>query len=194
MDTYLNDAPLILLTLYGANLIKGNMPIAWQWCDRGAKDYPRDLRFTECRLTLLAEDAARNPDPALAWGLVAKADAVDPPEHARASGRGYLPIYREMMAAAVSARAGDKDKARFAEADAVKKAGTDKDLNLDLLYERAYVHLLLGEKGEAIKLLSEYLRARPSLSGLVARHARWRLLWTDSSFIRLIHKGAPISE
>jgi len=192
MDTYLTDAPLVLLTLYGANLMKGAMSDAWRWCQRGEHDYPGDLRFVECHLTLLAEDGSRPPNPTLASALVRDADKIDPPAHAKAVGRAYLPVYREMMAAAVYARAGDAEKARSIAATASRDVGDDPELRLDLLYEQAYVHLLLGERTQTIALLSEYLRARPSLSGLVARHVRWRPLWSDSTFAALVHKGAPV--
>jgi TolB-like protein len=192
MDTYLTDAPLVLLTLYSANLMKGAMPDAWRWCQRGEHDYPGDLRFVECHLTLLAEDGSRPPNPTLAATLVHDANRIDPPARAKAIGRAYLPIYREMMAAAVYARAGDRDKARSIATTASGEAGDDRELKLDLLYEEAFVHLLLGERAQAIAQLSEYLSARPSLAGLVSRHARWRPLWDDSTFIRLVHQGAPV--
>ena len=191
MDTYLTDAPLILLTLYGANLMKGSMSDAWQWCDRGAEDYPRDPRFIECRLTLLAEDLGRPPDPRTAWTLVAKANEIDPPSHARAVGRAYLPIYREMMAAATSARAGQVERARAVSSRAWRDVDNDADVRMDLVYEEAYVHLLLGESSQAISLLSEYLAARPSLRALVARHPRWRPLWRDSAFVQLTRGVTP---
>jgi eukaryotic-like serine/threonine-protein kinase len=191
MDTYLRDAPTILLALYGANLMKGSVTDAWKWCNRGGRDYPRDPRFIECRLTLLAEDASRAPDPRLAWNLVAEANEIDPPARARAGGRAFLPIYREMMAAVVSARAGDAESARAVAHRARSSVSADADVRIDLLYDEAYLHLVLGERNEAIRLLSDYLAARPSLRGLVSRHPRWRPIWSDSAFTRLTRAATP---
>jgi serine/threonine protein kinase/tetratricopeptide (TPR) repeat protein len=186
MDTYLKDAPAILTALYAANLISDDLPASHRWCERGAHDYPSDPQFMECQLTLLAEDNSRRPDPRLAWALFARADSVDPPAHAAATGRAFLPIYRRMTVAAVLARAGERDSARAVGRGAERAAGSNADLRLDLTYELAYLHLLLGERAEAIRLLSEYLAARPSLRSLVSKHPRWRPLKNDPAFSRLV--------
>jgi serine/threonine-protein kinase len=189
MDAYLKDAPDILLSLYGATLMTDNVMASWQWCGRGAQDYPSDPRFIECQLTLLAEDGTRSPDPRRAWSLVAEGNRLDPPAHAAAAGRSFLPFYREMLAAVVSARAGDKDSARSVAARARALAAGDRELSLDLRYEDAYLHLVLGEKSEALRLLSQYLTARPSLGHLVSQHPRWRSLQADPRFTELL-RGA----
>jgi len=189
MDTYLRDAPTILLALYSANLMRDALPEAWTWCDRGAHDYPSDTRFIECRLTLLAEDDTRTPDSRQAWDLVRRADALDPPARARAVGRPWLPLYRRMMAAVVSARAGAPDSARAVARRVRALTLGNSSLATDLDYEDAYLHLVLGEREEALRLLARYLEARPSLADLVSRHPRWRVLRDDSTFVRLTTGG-----
>jgi serine/threonine-protein kinase len=189
MDAYLKDAPTILLALYGASLMKGSSADAWKWCDRGARDYPRDPRFAECQLTLLAEDESRPANPDVAWRLLAEANKIDPPAHAAAAGREYQPIYRAMMAAIVAARAGKTDTARSVARQARAGVANRPGLRTDLEYDEAYLDLILGERGETIRLLSDYLAARPSLRGLVARHPRWWRLRADSAFIRLVRKN-----
>jgi tetratricopeptide (TPR) repeat protein len=191
MDAYLKDAPAVLFALYDANLMKGTLNESWKWCDVGSRDYPRDPRFIECKLTLLAEDESRRPDPKLAWSLVARGNQLDPPSRAATTGREYHPIYRSMMAAIVSARAGQTDSARAVARRA--RAGVEnlRGLRTDLEYDDAYLSLVLGQRSEAIRLLSDYLTARPSLRGLVARHARWRRLESDSAFRRLIAGSQP---
>jgi len=190
-DTYLRDAPTILLALYGANLVKGTMGDAAKWCEQGARDYPRDPRFLECQITLLAEDASRVANPRLAWTFVTRAAELDPPARARAAGRAYLPVYRMVMAAVVSARAGDVDSARAVMRRARALADVDPSIRTDLTYEEAYLHLVLGERAEAIRLLSEYVAARPTLRDLVGRHARWAPLASDSAFRRLVAGSRP---
>jgi eukaryotic-like serine/threonine-protein kinase len=189
MDTYLKDAPAILVALYGNNLMIGAADDAWRWCNRGASDFPRDPRFLECQLTLLAEDESKRPNPALAWRLVEQANTLDPPARARAAGRAWLPIYREMMAAVVSARAGQHDSALSVARRARSAVAGDATLGTDLVYEEAYLQLILGDREEAARLLSLYLAERPSLRELVFRHPRWRRLTTDSAFARAL-RGA----
>jgi eukaryotic-like serine/threonine-protein kinase len=192
MDTYLRDAPTIFGALYLNNLMIGAMSDAWRWCDRAATDYPRDPRFVDCRLTLLAEDERKRPDPALAWRLVNQANALDPPSSARAAGRAWLPIYRDMMAAIVSARAGWRDSALAVAQRARSSVAGDATLETDLLYEEAYLQLILGNHREAARLLSGYLAERPSLRDLVLRHARWRRLTNDSTFGRVLREAGPL--
>jgi serine/threonine-protein kinase len=191
MDAYLKDAPNILVSLYAATLMGGNLNASWRWCERGAREYPRDPRFVECRLTLLAEDPARPADPRLAWSLVAEGNRLDPPAQARTVGRAYLPFYREMLAAIVSARAGDRDSARAVAARLRAAVAGDAELSVDFKYEAAYLHLVLGEKPEAVQLLSEYLAARPSRRGLVGKHPRWQALRADSGFTAVVRGVAP---
>jgi serine/threonine-protein kinase len=191
MDTYLKDAPIILGALYIANLMKGSMTDAWQWCDRAGSDYPRDPRFIDCKLTLLAEDDSRRPDPRLALRLLTNVNQMDPPSHARAAGRPFLPLYREIMTAVVLARAGDSDSARAIARHARSAVGSDSLLSMDLVYDEAYLHLVLGERNDTLRLLSDYLAARPSLRALVSRHPRWRPLWNDPAFIRLVQRPTP---
>jgi serine/threonine protein kinase len=185
MDTYLQDAPTILKSLYTAYLLNGDMSDAARWCEVGARDYPGDPRFLECKLTLLAEDTAKPPDSHLAWSLVAHADKIDPPAHARSAGRPYLPTYRQMLAAMVLARAGQKDSARSVARRAALSVGSDMGLRIDLLYDEAYLHLLLGERAESLRLLSEYIAARPSLKNLVSKDARWTQIKTDPAFLTI---------
>jgi TolB-like protein len=182
MDAWLREAPEVYLSLYAATLLGGRWNASWRWCERGAADFPNDVRFLECRLTLLADDATRPPDRARADSLLAAAALLDPPEHARAAGRLWLPAYREMMAAIVHARAGDATRARAGLARARSIVGTDAELRVDLAYEEAYLALLLGDRARAIALLGDYLRARPSLASFVARHARWATLRLEPAF------------
>lgn len=186
MDAFLKDAADVLISLYIATLMRDSLRAAWHWCERGSRDHPRDPRFLECRLTLLAEDVGRRPNPRLAWKLLADGDRLDPPERARAAGRPYLPLYRQMMAAIVSARAGITDSANALAERANRAAIGDPELSVDVLYEDAYLQLTLGDKAKAIELLGKYLRARPSLKGLVSQHPRWRSLRRDPAFVGLL--------
>jgi len=190
LDAYLKDAPEILVSLYGATLMRNSLPASWRWCQQGARDYPRNPRFVECRLTLMAEDPSHPPNPRLAWSLVAEGDRLDPPAHARAVGRPYLPFFRRMQAAVVSARAGDSNRARAVVSQARAGVSNDPELSMNLNYEEAFLNLVLGDRERALRLLSSYLAARPTLGRLVAQHPRWAPLKSDTAFVAMIRRAA----
>jgi DNA-binding SARP family transcriptional activator/TolB-like protein len=179
-DAYLDDAADVLHSLYNSALALGDYRAAAEWCARGRAQFPADWRLLECRLTLLREDPAQPQDSALAWELVSALDAMDPPARARAAGRPYSPVYRRMVAASVSARAGDARRARAEGARARREVGSDAELRLSLAYDEAYVRLRLGERDAARRLLDELVAARPPLGPYLRRDPLFRELFTGS--------------
>jgi DNA-binding SARP family transcriptional activator/TolB-like protein len=159
-DAYLDDAPAILNRLYFSAMLLGDYPQARSLCDGGRQRFPADWRFLECGLTLMREDRSRPPDPAAAWRLVAALDRLDPPGRAAAEGRAYSPVYRRALAAAILARAGERDSARAVLARARAAVEDDQERRLDLAYDEAYVLLLLGERDAARARLREVLAHR----------------------------------
>lgn len=186
MDSYLDDAVTIHLALISASLMSDNLTEAGEWCARGRREFPREARFVQCELTLLAEDPRRRPDPQQAWALLAQADSLEAPEQAAAAGREYLPIYRRLMVAVVLARAGVADSARALARSLRPLVVSRRGLALDMSYDEAYLHLVLGERAKAVEVLRVYLAARPAMRDLVRRHARWRPLVQDSAFVMLL--------
>jgi serine/threonine-protein kinase len=189
MDAYLRDAPRILWGIYRASLMADSMANAWRWCQRGGREFPRNPQFIDCRVTLMAEDRRTTPDPKLAWNLVAEGERIEPQDRATASGRTYLPTFRRMMAAVVSARAGQKDSARAVAARARAFVGNDRVLSTDLKYDDAFLQVALGDEPAALRLLSEYLTERPSLANLVSKHHRWSPLQDNGDFHELIRRS-----
>ncbi|HYW08269.1 MAG TPA: BTAD domain-containing putative transcriptional regulator [Longimicrobium sp.] len=176
-DAWLEDADAILKRLYFAAMAQGDYPAARRNCGDGHAQFPGDWRFVECRLTLLREDPGLRPDAAEAWKLVAELDRLDPPARAREAGRPYSPLFRRVAVAAVLARAGDGDSARAVLARARAAAAADSELRIPFLFDAAYVHLLLGDRAGARRLLEEYLVARPALRPYVARDILFRDLF-----------------
>jgi DNA-binding SARP family transcriptional activator/TolB-like protein len=177
-DAYLDDAADVLHSLYNSALALGDYRAAGAWCERGRREFPADWRLLECRLTLMREDPAQPQDAALAWRLAAALDSIDPPARAAAAGRAYSPVYRRMLAASVSARAGDAARAR-AEVDRARgEVGDDADLRLSLAYDEAYVRLRLGERDAARRLLDGLVAARPPLGPYLRRDPLFRELFT----------------
>lgn len=188
-DAYMEDAPDVLVTLYAATVMRDSLDASWTWCLRGRHDYPLDPRFIECQLTLLAADIRRPPDAHRAWLLVKEGNRLDPPGEAKTKGRPFLPYYRLMLAAAVSARAGDRDSARAVATRTRAAVSKDSELTLDVMYEDAYISLLLGDQKAAIEKLTKYHAARPSLSDLTLHHARWQSLRTDTAFVNMLRRA-----
>jgi serine/threonine protein kinase/tetratricopeptide (TPR) repeat protein len=188
MDAYLEDAPRIVFALFRAYLLGDSIPNAWRWCERGARDFPVNAQFVDCRLSLLALDVRKKANPTLAWDLVAEGDRREPQERATAIGRPYLPTFRKMMAAVVSARAGQKDRARAVAARARAFVANDHVLSTDLKFDDAYLQLVLGDQTAAVQLLSDYLRERPSRAELVSKHPRWKSLRSNAKFRELIRR------
>jgi len=192
MDAYLSDARSILFALYGATLLSGSMDASWRWCRRGALEFPKDVRFVTCRLTLFAEDLSKTPDVDAAKALLAEADRLDPPERAGARGKPWLPIYREMMLAVILARAGERESARAIAARAERKVENDGVMRIDLAYEMALLELNLDNRARAIALLADFLRVRPYLRQQVSRDPRWKRLQPDAGFQRVLRDPTPI--
>jgi tetratricopeptide (TPR) repeat protein len=168
-DAYLGEAYTIYRDLFFSDLMLGNFPEAGEWCRRGRVTFPGHWRFVECELTLMRHDMRRTADPDSAWRLVKRLEQLDPPERARAEGRGYHLIYRRVVAATISARAGRPGLARAELARARRETAADSTLSMDLNYDEAYLRLVLGETDRAKRLLQQYVKARPLASEYLAR-------------------------
>ncbi|MEO7218627.1 MAG: hypothetical protein ABI026_10585, partial [Gemmatimonadaceae bacterium] len=180
-DAYLEAAPRILEALYTSEQLLGDYAAAGQYCDQGRRRFPNDWRFVQCRLTLMGVDSAR-ATPREAWALVAKLDSMDPSGPATTDHDAYNPVFRRMTAALISARAGDRDSARAVIAWATRKIGNDSSARLDLNYDEASVRLALGQPDVALRLLSEYVVARPALRAYIARDPHFAALRNDPRF------------
>jgi serine/threonine-protein kinase len=180
-DAWLDEAVGGVQQLYGAALAREDYAQARALCDAGRLRRPADWWFTECALTLLREERAGTPPADSAWRLVAALERLDPPAVARAAGRGYSPLYRRMVAAAVSARAGDGARARAEAERARRAAGDDAELRLSLRYDDAYLRLALGDTAGARAELDAYAAARPALREYLARDPLFGGVWPTRS-------------
>jgi hypothetical protein len=168
-DAPLENARDVFVQLFYSSLLLGDTEKAAEWCQRGRLSIPADWYFVECQLTLMRHDLHSKPDPGRAWALVDTLDKIDPSATARATGRPYNPIYRRVVAATISARAGRRDIARAELARAKRATAGDRDLQRDLVYDEAYLRIVLGERKRATELVREMLRARPMLRPFLAR-------------------------
>jgi len=168
-DAYMTEAREVFLQLFYSELMLGDFAQAAKWCRRGRLDSPNDWRFLECELTLLRHNIRAKPNPDRAWALVQELGQLDPADKARAAGHPYNPIYRRIVAATISARAGRPDIARTELARATRATAGDSSLRLDLAYDEAYLRLVLGERQRAEDLLRRLIDARPVLRPYLAR-------------------------
>ena len=111
-DPFLTGARGIFGRLFLADIMLGDFGQAEEWCRRGRASFPGYWRFVECELTLMRHNTASRPNPDSAWALVKQLETLDPAEKAKAEDRAYHLIYRRVLAATISARAGRRDIAR----------------------------------------------------------------------------------
>ncbi len=176
-DAYLDVPDLGPDRLYRAALALGDHPRARHWCADGLRRFPADYRYRECALVILARDTAGPAHPDSAWRLLAEADRVDPPAAAAAAARPYSPIFRQMMVAAVLARAGLADSARAVAARARRRAAPDSATRVSFLWDDAYLQLLLADTSRSAALLRAFVAERPALRAYVAREPAFRAVW-----------------
>jgi eukaryotic-like serine/threonine-protein kinase len=168
-DAYLAHAKDVFEQLFFSDLMLGDFAQAGKWCRRAQLYYPADWRFLECELTLMRHNTAAPPAPDSAWALVRELDRLDPPDKALAEGRAYHSIYRRVVAATISARAGNPALARVELARARRLTAGDSTLRLDLAIDEAYLRMVLGERERAAELLRQYIEARPMARQYIAR-------------------------
>jgi serine/threonine-protein kinase len=176
-DAFLTEGRAVRQMLITTNLNAGRFDDARRWCNEAQKHYPDDLRFFECQLVILGWSGTSRADVATAWEKLRDAERRDSARLLTSNAR-----FRRMMVAAVLARAGLRDSARSvvsqapAAADQIRAAGTAD----------AYVHVLLGEKREAITVLDRLVSESPQVRPVVRRSPWFRDIHTEPEFRRLV--------
>ncbi|WP_411281687.1 BTAD domain-containing putative transcriptional regulator [Gemmatimonas sp.] len=166
-DAFLDNGQEAYLVLFGSALTSGKPQDAKGWCARGRESFPDDDQFRLCELTVMRELPRTSGDDRVAWQIVATMDsmaALSP----RPSSMAYAKAYRHAVAAAISARAGDANRAREGLSRARALVASDPVLQVDLLFDEAYVHLMLGDRAKAIELLRALIVVRPTTRRILA--------------------------
>jgi DNA-binding SARP family transcriptional activator/TolB-like protein/class 3 adenylate cyclase len=193
-DAYLLSADEIHERLYRSTLALARYDLARQHCDAGRRNFPADPRFVDCQLTILARDPAARPDVKAATALQRALARMEPVEKAVSIGRPYNPVYREMMVAAVLARAGQSDSARAVLARARERIGGDPDLLSSFAYDEAYVKLLLGNRDEALRALARHLSDRAAHRAFIAHDVLFTTLHRDPRFAAVVSNRGPVPQ
>ena len=179
-DAYLNNADQILWRLFVSSYDLGQFIDAVRWCEEGQRRFPADYKFVKCPLFLMTSKA-REPDVALAWTLADSVAKVAP-----APRREFEKLEGQMLVAIVLARSGLLDSAR--QVSQRSRGNPDVDPTRDLMLDEAYLHLLLGERDEALKALKAYLAANPDRRAGMADDPGWwfRGLQDDPRFQQMV--------
>src|SRR5437762_1828281 len=153
-DAYLTVATEVLWRLFIGSYDLEQFAQAKRWCQEGAARFPRYYRFAECKLWLMTTDAAE-PNVPEAWRLYGEVDTLAP-----AARKPYQMHQAAMIVGAVLARKGLADSARHVLVAA--RADSRVDPKQELLPVEAFARTLLGEQGQAIELLKQYVAANPA--------------------------------
>jgi len=181
-DAFLSTAPEVLWRLFLGSYDLEQMTQARTWCGEGARRFPDDYRFAECRLWALTLPGV-TPDVAEAWRLAEEAT-----QRAPDSRREYERHRAMIIVGAVLARAGLPDSARAVLLRA--RAGADVDPQRELPFVEAYVRTLLGDDDEAVALLGQLVVGSSGQeelgAGEWAAHWWWRGLQGRPDFQALV--------
>jgi tetratricopeptide (TPR) repeat protein len=178
-DAYYSAADVILWRLFTASYDLEQFVDAVHWCEQGRARFPRNPRFVQCQILAMTSSMGTHDVPK-AWQLLGELQQLTPPQQWR-----FERLYAQITVAGVIARAGFADSARHV---LLRSRGTpDIDPRRDLPYYEAFVRWLLGEKGEAIRLLKQYVAAYPERRVDLARDQSWwfRDLRTDPRYQEL---------
>ncbi len=182
-DAYLTVANDVLWRLFIGSYDLQQFGQANRWCQEGGERFPAYYRFAECRLWLMTAPTT-TPDAREAWRFYAKIDSVTPPPL-----KPFEMHRAKMIVGAVLARAGLGDSAR--QVLVAARAGPDVDPQQDLLSLEAFGRTLLGDRGQAIDLLRQYVAANPAHAFKRGGGISWwwRDLRTDPRFGQLLERG-----
>ena len=181
-DAYLLKADVVRDRQFRSALAFGRPDLASRHCLAGAREFPDNWRFVECRLVILATVDTGRADVAAASAVVAELTALDPPNVAQGSGREYSLVYRKMLLAAVLARAGERDSARAVLARAHAEVKSDPESRASFAYDEAHVLLFLGDRPGAIEAIRELLSIQPQMRRSVANDHLFRMLRAEPAF------------
>jgi len=169
-DPFLENAHLTIWRIFTASWSLQDAVEAERYCSEGARRFPDNFRFFQCRLMLQALPGVV-PDIPGSWRVLEQFAAASPPqvrEVNRRSGMMYISM--------ALARAGMADSAKAVARSA--RGGADIDPLRELARLESITWTILGDYEEAVRQLRLYLTANPqALDGLRADAERRELHW-----------------
>ena len=155
----------MLWRLFQASLDLDDGVEAKRWCQEGQRRFPAEPRFVECQLSLLSLRGQR-PDGRSAWALLDQNIQLYPP-----GDRDYRRRRGQFLVAMALARAGLADSARAVAVRA--RADATVDPAREFLYLEAILRAMLGDRDEALRLLTTYLATNPQERAALAKDDTW---------------------
>jgi len=155
-DAYLENVQRLLWLLFRTSYDLENTAQAKQWCETSYQRFPKNADFVACQLWLFTTNRVE-PDVDRAWRFASELQALSSEDEWEGVYWGRRESH--MLVAAAIARAGMADSA---EAVLSRSRGNPEvDPDRVLLTREALVRVLLNQKDEAIRLLSEYYTYNP---------------------------------
>jgi eukaryotic-like serine/threonine-protein kinase len=185
-DEFASNANQTLNRLFLASYDLGSFDKAEQFCGEFHARFPTDVRSLRCGLYLLSNPKSGSFDIAKAWQTADSLVAHTPP--------ATQPLERltdNMLVAAVIARA---SKTRPELADSARHVAKASEGNAQIdgtresAYRGAYTYTILGDKANAIRLLTDYLAANPQRAVTLRDDPGWwfRDISSERQFRQLV--------
>jgi len=172
-DRFLSNADLILFRLYLASYDTQAFRDARSYCTEGATRFPRDWRFTSCRLWLMLSAQGSADSIPVAWRLAARGDSLGTPFQSR--------LGRMLVGGIIgkAARAGIPQLADSARRVLQRAAEPDPDVDptQELMGYEAIMLAQMGDLDQAISRLKRYVALNPDHSFQVDNNVHW--WWRD---------------
>jgi len=182
-DAYLRDADRIYDRLMYAHYDLEQFRDAQLWCDEGARRFPENYKFAECKLWLMAAPST-DADVDAAWELAARLDSLAPEAQL-----AYEQRLGRLLVAAVLRKAGMPDSASSV---FEQGQGNDEiDPAWDLLQYEAAMRATTGDLDGAMEVLRRYVAANPqaTLGQEGEIHWWWRDLRNRPDFQALLRQS-----
>jgi serine/threonine-protein kinase len=175
-DAFLRNADANLRQMFWTNYDLEQFPDAEKWCGEGARRFPKNFNFAECRLWLMITPDAQ-PDIPRAWALADSAAALAP-----ADDRFFETHLARLIVGGALARAGRADSAKHVLV--ANRVPRGQDQKLELSGYEAIMWIILGDRREAVSLLKAYVAVNPGHEFVTGRdlHWWWRPLRDDPDF------------
>lgn len=171
VDEFATNASTILSRLFYAAYDMPSFDKARQWCREFHLRFPADVRSLQCQLYLMSTSEPMVPNVDEAWRLADSVLARTP-----AALQGQERLIEHMMVAAAIAKA---SATRPSLADSARRVArrsegdAQVDGTRDAAFRGAYVHTILGDTADAIRLLKEYFAANPQKAVTFRDDAGW---------------------
>jgi tetratricopeptide (TPR) repeat protein len=154
-DPYLKDINKTIWRLFQNSLMMGSKTESQKWCDIGAQRFPRDYRFAQCRLLLFGLPGQK-VSPDTIWKTYQQFVDLGPPSRKEFNKlKGGMFVALDLLRAGVS-----PDSARHVADRSRANAQTDDSAGELLVYE-AQFRSQVGDKDDAIRLLSRFFANNP---------------------------------